>query len=177
MITCIMGNIAKGPRRCRICDKTTSDKNKFGCEKWYESGTLCHTCRSRTVDSPKNNPRRSRVGGTQVYEVENPRSGVCAICGAKATTRQFDMHHAEGYDPPLEGRVELCNSCHWKETWKLKQIKHNKSGELLSKPRRRKCAMCGFMFVGMTLRKGFWYRKNSNWMCQKCYDKERRRLV
>lgn len=60
-----------------------------------------------------------------------PRTGQCQLCGNKigeeyidchgnvATTRKIDIHHIEyDADNPLATTIELCYSCHSKETWK-----------------------------------------------------------
>jgi len=68
------------------------------------------------------NPQRIKFKGKQIQIGINPRKGICSKCGKKAET---DMHHTK-YDRNnvLANTVELCNSCHIKETWRTREWKY-----------------------------------------------------
>jgi hypothetical protein len=57
---------------------------------------------------------------TTIHLQQNPRTGICQACG-KAT--ETDMHHiAYNEHDPLKDAIELCPSCHCKESWILGQM-------------------------------------------------------
>lgn len=73
-----------------------------------------------------------------IHLKHNPRTGVCQRCRKKIgdeyinwygkvnIIKKTDMHHIEYHeDNPLEDTIELCMSCHSKETWKSRKRKHN----------------------------------------------------
>lgn len=60
--------------------------------------------------------KRITFKGKRIYLKENPRKGICSICGAiipEKQERQAPMHH-EFYDEknPASGTGELCDACH-----------------------------------------------------------------
>jgi hypothetical protein len=56
-----------------------------------------------------------------IHIEKNPRTGVCSLCGNKVGEgiKRTGMHHIEYHDRnPLKDTVELCGSCHIKESMK-----------------------------------------------------------
>lgn len=60
--------------------------------------------------------------GKRIWLKVYPRTGVCSNCKRKVGEgiKQTAMHHLQ-YHPedPLKDTVELCPSCHDKESWRL----------------------------------------------------------
>jgi hypothetical protein len=110
---------------------------------------MCQKCYDRYVRCPADNPisnkkyRESILAHNKrsinfrkhiVYFKEQPRKGVCELCGAKKGDRYVsargrnsimttDIHHMEYHeDDPLKDTVELCDSCHLKETWAQRKM-------------------------------------------------------
>jgi len=132
-------------RRCYCCGMTESrsrHKDAFW-NAWYlnhdaDDNALCKTCFERLIGSKIQNKKPSHVNwmatkglitkrrrimfrGKWIYLKENPRKGICQICGNKSKVTH--MHH-EKYDEtdPLRYTVELCISCHSKTGHRLGQI-------------------------------------------------------
>jgi len=60
-----------------------------------------------------NRSRRLQFKDSRIYLKENPRKGICELCGFKGLTH---MHHINYHDDnPLRDTIELCPSCHRKE--------------------------------------------------------------
>lgn len=119
---------------------------------YYKDGFLCKKCycrewRSRNPEKIKGyhekwdkicTPRILCWTPTDKFlhlQVE-PRKGVCQWCGKKigdeyvdsrgklAIVKLTNIHHIEYHeDDPLRDTVELCNSCHSKETRRLEKLK------------------------------------------------------
>lgn len=118
----------------------------------YFSSWFCHNCYQRLLIAPRhnhiNNPRFNKIWNP----INNPKqlkykkkplileerilTGKCDWCGKKigeeyinykgekAIIKRTSIHHIEYHDDdPLKDTVELCNSCHSKETWRLKKKK------------------------------------------------------
>lgn len=118
-------------RFCVIClsDKTTA--------RWWnhnlEGQRVCHKCYRRFIwkgykkSVQKNNNRQTPLKiyfkNRRITLKENPRSGICSICGKLGKT---DMHHFL-YDnnDPLKYTQELCAGCHAKESLRSEQIKRD----------------------------------------------------
>jgi hypothetical protein len=117
-------------RQCYICgsNKTYIDSRGFQC--WMANvdshGNVLHYACSFCRDKYFKNVKR-RVQhwihwkGKQFPLKYNPRTGFCSQCGYVGDT---DLHHTSyESDDPLENTVELCKSCHTKETLKLTKAK------------------------------------------------------
>ena len=71
----------------------------------------------------KSHERRITYKGMRIQLKFNPRTGKCKWCGREGKT---EIHHIEYHDDdPLKDTIELCKSCHGKETYRLGQIKHD----------------------------------------------------
>ena len=128
-------------RNCCICRLTTSYKDKNGYEQWRLHNTkwYCKKCYYRVIVNPVRNkinaPRRIVFQDTRILLSNNPRKGVCEKCGIKLgdeyinakgkikILKKTDMHHMEYHDDdPLKDAIEICPSCHFKETWRLRRL-------------------------------------------------------
>jgi len=63
----------------------------------------------------ENSARRIWFKTKRVYVKDCPRTGICSLCRRKGLTH---LHHIQ-YDEnePLAHTIEVCPSCHMKETW------------------------------------------------------------
>jgi len=117
-------------RYCINCNstKTTIQKGKY--EQWYkyQDGQLCGKCHAKLIV----NPRRNKIINDKwnlkhlwfkdriIIVNKNPRKGVCEWCYKEGLTH---IHHTQyHHKDPLRHTVELCPSCHGKESWKLGQL-------------------------------------------------------
>jgi len=124
------------PHVCAACDTTTTYINKKGQECWHlhDGHFLCHSCHATYVWNPITEKCRVYKISYKRKDVvlnENPRKGKCEICnrrigdiyidyyGRIRTVTKTHMHHIK-YDDNnvLANTIELCISCHSKETWK-----------------------------------------------------------
>jgi len=99
----------KDKRFCYSCQSTKTYLNQwYNHSNWY--------CKKRN-NVLFNNPRRIWFKGKQIILKENPRKGICKVCRRETKTH---LHHQK-YDQinPLKDTIELCLSCHCKESWKL----------------------------------------------------------
>lgn len=139
----------KDKRVCRVCDLDTTwtriAKNGAIYAQWHSDGFgsyLCNRCYNRLIgsrDYRRRHPEKVRMTnkrwfdrtimykGKSVAVKENPRKGICSLCGKSIATKEIritHMHHYGEYidSDPLANTIELCNSCHGKESWKLGQI-------------------------------------------------------
>jgi len=145
-------------KRCSECGSTETYLRKGKYPEWIKG--LCNKCYCKSINNPryyKNNterlrersrkliPNRLNFKGKRVYINNPPRSGTCKYCnksvgdeytnykGKTAIIKRTHIHHLEYHpDDPLKDTIELCQSCHDKESWKLKQI----TGLDISKGRR-----------------------------------------
>ena len=71
----------------------------------------------------KRSRNRITYKGKRIYLEEKPRLGLCELCDVQGYTH---IHHVE-YDESdvLKNTVELCPSCHGKETMKVEQRIHD----------------------------------------------------
>ena len=132
----------------RICINCGSDKTyinkKTGVLHWYKHNDswYCQKCNNNLFINPKwhpitskrthakwnpitnakwnpiNNPRHLLFKDNIILLKENPRTGVCSICGAVKGIDcvRTSIHHIKYDDSdPLKHTVELCNSCHRKQ--------------------------------------------------------------
>ena len=81
--------------------------------------------------NPKFSPKRMVFRNKSISLAENPRKGICSKCKrtVKSGAIKFTQLHHEQYDEsnPLLHTVELCPSCHTKESWRLNQIRKENS--------------------------------------------------
>jgi hypothetical protein len=123
-------------RFCSNCgsDKTRMDRNH---PRWlrYNDGYLCAKCQDRLIYNPRrsketikkyndrNNLKILVFKGKRILLKENPRKGVCTRCGAikGINCKITNMHHIRYHDDDiLKDTVELCASCHSKESERIK---------------------------------------------------------
>lgn len=116
-----------------------------GGKRWgrYKDGWLCLNCYKRLVSNPKRtkdylkkyNDKRLLFKDKQIYLSDPPRKGKCSWCGNKvgdeyidrfgkaAKTKRVSMHHIQYHDyNPSKDTVELCCSCHSKESARLRKM-------------------------------------------------------
>ena len=130
-------------RQCSNCKSTNTrikkTRNGLDYELWLRDGKdgwFCAKCYNKLISNPKWNPinnplnnnknrsyhnsRRLKFKDRYVYVDKNPRNHICSNCGNIGNT---DIHHIQYHEnDPLKDTVELCNSCHMKESWRLKQL-------------------------------------------------------
>jgi len=114
-------------RLCSNCGNktiTTITKKGYPHERWYsdhKDGFWCNSCYHKITDDPevikRRNQTRMLFKNKIIHLDKNPRTGVCSLCGIKTKT---SMHHLI-YDEtnPLKYTIEICNSCHMKESMKI----------------------------------------------------------
>lgn len=101
---------------------------KFPHHRWYRDdkrGFWCNSCYHKITDDPikvkERNQRRMLFKNKIIHVSENPRTGVCSLCGKEGRT---SMHHIEyNDDDPLKHTIEICNSCHMKESMKIHNVR------------------------------------------------------
>lgn len=132
----------------RVCVNCGSDKTYISNPKnrpntyprWYnyKDGRVCHKCRWKLIDGIKHTTNQiawtpaGRRGRMRLKDI--PRKGICDWCGKKIgdsyigwrnkikTVKRTNIHHFEYHaNDPLKDTVELCNSCHSKETRRLEK--------------------------------------------------------
>lgn len=115
----------------------------------HEDGWICKKCRNKLIDNPVNNPRWNKIShekwnpiyaprildfkGKAIIMKEAVRTGTCFLCkkkigdefvncdGVKDRIKITNIHHIEYHEnDPLKDTVELCASCHAKESWRLR---------------------------------------------------------
>jgi hypothetical protein len=160
---------------------TYTDKNGYEAWRKHSDKWLCHRCYCKFVLDPKwrkiNNSRKVTFKGKQITVKENPRKGVCSNCGAVKDTncKMTAMHHLE-YDEsdPLAHTIELCGSCHGKESARL--------GQLTGRQRiiaYRQCSSCGSFITYFNQKTGSYYwsqDKLQGYLCYRCYSEKRRAI-
>jgi len=114
-------------RLCSNCGEktiTTATKKGYQHERWYsdhKNGFWCNSCYHKITDNPevikRRNQTRMLFKNKIIHLDKNPRIGICSLCGIKTKT---SMHHLI-YDEtnPLKHTIEICNSCHMKESMKI----------------------------------------------------------
>ena len=118
----------------KVCNRCGSDKTT---DRWWNHDKennglpICRRCynnhiRYRSPESiRKEYVRRYTFKSKLIYHNEVPRKGVCSKCGARAgiECKRTQLHHTDyDSDNPLAHTIELCASCHGKETWKQRKI-------------------------------------------------------
>lgn len=126
-------------RLCFNCNSEITYIDKNNRKHWYsyDRKWYCEKCNNKLFKNPKwhpiNNPRRiNPKGNGQITLKENPRKGVCSWCHKKigdhyidrfgnvSIIKQTQMHHTEYHNDPLKDTIELCASCHGRESNKRK---------------------------------------------------------
>src|SRR6185436_4313813 len=134
---------------CSICNITVT-------EKWYfrktSTITKCKKCYDHIRHSVYSKKRITFID-KRIHLNENPRTGVCKLCGKKIGDKYIDhnghektikrtgMHHIKYHEKnPTKHTIEACNPCHTKQGWKLKQYdnkiitsRDQKTGRFISK--------------------------------------------
>jgi hypothetical protein len=146
-------------RQCESCDSFTTYIKKDGYAQWHchDGHWLCHKCFDCYVWHPYRNPIDNKKWNTikngremvfkkkRIVLSDRVLKGQCQICGKKRGDSYINcegkeakiiltsMHHFEYHDDdPLKDAIEVCNSCHMKESWKLGQV------EVRNAPRNEK---------------------------------------
>ena len=118
-------NVSELMKQCFNCgsDITTIQKQKTKISPvshWYfhEGKTYCEKCNSKLFKNPR---RLNPKGKHRIVLEQNPRTGICQICLRKVGEgiKRTSLHHIQYHNDPLKDTIELCNSCHMKETWVL----------------------------------------------------------
>ena len=111
-------------KQCINCESITTPFNKNGSAMWYKhnDGYICvkcyHILKWNPTNNPINNAKRILFKGKRILLKEKPRTGICSWCNKKGLT---DIHHIEYHDNnPLKDTIELCKSCHAKESLKTR---------------------------------------------------------
>jgi hypothetical protein len=140
--------------QCSACDSTTTYITKRGYTQWHnhDGYWMCQKCYDKYVWHPYRNPidnkkwnpifdsRQLLYRYKTIVLNERKLKGQCELCmrkigdpfidceGKPAKVKKTSIHHYGEYhdDDPLKDTIEVCNSCHMKQTWKLGQIKPNK---------------------------------------------------
>ena len=137
-----MGRPKTLDKRLYVCYSCGSDKsatNSNGVSNWFLNlptpFVLCYRCYCHLIKDVNEAKRHCRplyhgrirrfhllFKGKMIYLEHNPRTGICSRC---KKTGHTEMHHTR-YDStdPLANTIELCTSCHCKESWKLGQYSH-----------------------------------------------------
>ena len=127
-------------RICAVCksDKTRLKKGLYPVWYRYNDGYLCENCYTRLIHNPnrsketikkyndRNNLKILVFKGKRILLKENPRKGVCSWCGAVkgVNCKLTNMHHVQYHEEDvLKDTIELCASCHSKETTRLKKMR------------------------------------------------------
>jgi hypothetical protein len=140
----------KHKRFCYACGSDKTYVRKSGLFDWFvnidangkEIGVICSNCRQRMFQrTARKAMERIRKAKELYFKTKavrityTPRIGVCNWCRAVIPfdTKSTHMHH-EAYhdDDPVKDAIELCVSCHRKETIRLKQMQilRDKKGKI-----------------------------------------------
>ena len=127
-------------RKCVECGATTTRIEKRGDKsysRWHNIGGKCHCwkCWKRLIqyqrydkkyDKEVRQKKRITFKDKRIRLKVYPRTGYCSWCPNNIfdkSCRRTSMHHLEYMDgKPLDKTIEICNSCHIKETMKKKSI-------------------------------------------------------
>jgi hypothetical protein len=90
------------------------------CDNKHDGLGYCKKHYSKYISNPKHSKNRILFKKKSILLKENPRKNICSNCEKIGYTH---LHHKK-YDnlDPLKYIVELCPSCHTKESWRLNQI-------------------------------------------------------
>lgn len=129
-------------RICFNCGSKTTYIKKDGSIIWrkVDGNPWCHNCWTRVIWNPKaskiTNPQRLRFKDKRKHVKDKPITGTCTVCkksvgdpytnskGETKIIKVTHIHHKTYHDDDiLKDTVELCGSCHCKETWKTRRIR------------------------------------------------------
>jgi hypothetical protein len=143
----------KDKRVCYACGSDTTYLKSNGAYDWTTNKPtdlfLCKRCVNEYVWNPKwkpiHNIRLVTFRQRRILMKENPRTGVCSLCGKKIgdeyigskrrkrVVKTTQMHHLANHkDDPLKDTIEVCVSCHMKESYRLGQLDPNHPNKNLS---------------------------------------------
>jgi len=121
-----------GFRVCLKCGSNTTYIDSRNYEHWhiFNDGHICSKCWHKYIG----NPRVMVFKDTRVRLKDGPRKGKCLKCGKGigdeyinahgkvAVIKKTNMHHEQYHnDNVLKDAIEVCVSCHSKESW-IKRI-------------------------------------------------------
>jgi hypothetical protein len=115
--------------KCAACDSTETYMSGKGRPLWciHDGYRMCRKCYRKYVYNPVYNPIYNKIYHVKSIMFKdkrinvgvNPRTGKCSWCDFVGITQ---IHHKEYHDDdPLKDTIELCPSCHMKESIRLKQ--------------------------------------------------------
>jgi len=115
---------------CNCGNKTivTTTGKGYPHQRWYKDGKggfWCNSCYHKITDDPEvvkiRNSSRIKYRDKIIHIGYNPRTGVCSLCGRVGRT---NIHHLQYHEEdPLKDTIEVCPSCHMKETMKIHGLK------------------------------------------------------
>ena len=131
-------------RICYNCgSNNTYIKKSNGRPHWIniEGNAWCLKCYNKVFIHPKwscihyllngkhwnsiRNPKHMKFKDRIIVLKQNPRTGFCSWCPNNIHDRsckRTHIHHIEYHnDDPLKKTVEICASCHAKESWRIKR--------------------------------------------------------
>jgi hypothetical protein len=118
---------------CYSCGSDKTNTNSKAVPNWFLNlptlFVLCYRCYCHLIKEA-NRPsgyqrhcweRQLKFKGKRLLFGSKLRSGICSECGKTTVTA---LHHTQ-YDEtnPLAHTIELCRSCHLKESWRLGQCR------------------------------------------------------
>lgn len=130
----VESNLFKNKKVCLINSNHKTYIAKNGVAQWYryKNGFICLNCRNKIIS----NPKRLNFKDKKVVIKKKFRIGVCSWCNKKkgdnyinkygeiAKIKRIGMHHIQYHEnDPLRDTLELCQSCHNRETWRLWRLK------------------------------------------------------
>lgn len=129
----IENKILENKKVCLINPNHETYIKKNGKKDWYKykDGYICKKCYMKIFQHPKwNAVNKSKMiifKGKQRILKKTPRTGYCSWCPNNThnkTCKRTNIHHFEYDDNDLlKYTIEICASCHMKESMKLGQIK------------------------------------------------------
>jgi hypothetical protein len=125
----------------RVCSNCGSDKTGMKKDRYpnwfrYNDGYICESCYGKLIHNPsrskesiqkynaRNNHKMINFKGKRILLKDDPRKGICSWCGAVRgkDCKITNLHHIEYHDDDiLKDTVELCASCHAKESERIKK--------------------------------------------------------
>lgn len=136
-------------RVCSECGSTTTlMEQHFGkpYPRWHNIDGKCHCWRcwkrliqyhryDKKYDREVRQAKRIQFKDKRIRLKEKPRTGYCSWCSANihdGSCKRTSLHHVEYIDgKPLEKTIEVCNSCHNRESHRLRRLKKNSSSTIL----------------------------------------------
>lgn len=169
-------------RFCVACDSNNGDPQW----RFYDNNWFCANCYDKYVRDRREYRRKRylKTGSNRIcfkyklYQLpECPRKGVCSSCHKKigdtyinweakeAVIKRTHMHHQEYHEGDvLKDAVELCVSCHMKESRRLGSHKHLDRVE-----ENRVCGGCDSTTTYTDKNgKQHWHRWDGVWLCHEC---------